>query len=310
MTKVLSFFKYRKIILSVGVLLFSISSLFAQDLDDIKIVYEPEGKGDYIFYAVNGIAKDTHMVLIFDQEMSGWKSDAILPFQMTIRAGKVRLFKLSRVGRGAEDEVPDFKFKTHFFKGVGNPVITVVEYTIPGEDGQEVKFKGSTALDDETKLESEFDAYYAVNFYCTYIRAMRSGTVEMVKSSTGDGKPGFIKVAHKDGTIGTYKGILRGTLKAYENQDIEAGQIIGVAGFRFEDNLYFDFSVSYMKVEVDTAKDVQEWSSTKYVKPLFRTAKKKKIELKPNTTYIAVYPADIRTQEMTKAEKKKLKKSK
>lgn len=304
MLKISTKFHYRKALIFLGIYLFALSATLAQKLEDIKVFYEPARKGEYVFYSVNSIANNTHMVVVFDDDMSDWRADAPLPFQTTIRAGKVKLFKL----KGSVDTLPNFQFKTHFFPGVGNPTINTVEYTIPGEDGQEVIFKGVTDLNEEEG--GNLISYYGAGFYCTYIRVMRSGTVVEVKESIGKPEDSFIKIAHRDGTIGTYTGILRGTMKAFANQYIDVGQILGVAGLRDENKTFFEFSVSYMKVEVDNEKEPEAWASTEYLKPLFRTAKKKKAVLKPNIAYIAAYPDIIHTQEMTKAEKKKFIQSK
>ncbi|MBO3700766.1 hypothetical protein [Roseivirga sp. E12] len=285
----------------LGLFIYTFSTVSAQNLEDIKVIHESEKDGEFVFYAINSIANDIHMVLTFDEDMSRWKCDQALPFQKTIKAGKVRLFKL----KGKADSTYNFQYKTHFFEGFGNPTVSDVEYTIPGEEGQEIKFKGITNLNEDQKSGAPLDSYYGVSFYVTYMRALRSGYVESVKSSVGDPMESFIKITHKDGTVGTYRGILRGTMKTSKGQYIEAGDRLGVAGLTNEGKTYFDFSVSYMKMNVDTEKDPQDWVSYKYIKPLFRTAMKKRAVLKADQSYTATYPDDIYTQEMTRAEKKK-----
>ncbi|OEK03339.1 hypothetical protein BFP97_18220 [Roseivirga sp. 4D4] len=291
----------KKACLILGILCCSFCGLLAQNLEDIKVIRESEKDGEFVFYAVNSIANDIHMVLTFEEDMSRWKCDQPLPFQKTIKAGKVRLFKL----KGKADSTYNFKYKTHFFEGFGNPEVNRVEYTVPGEEGQEVKFKGVTNLNEEESDETQLDAYYGVGFFVTYIRSLRSGYVTSIKPSAGDPNESFIKITHKDGTVGTYKGIMRGTMKTSKGQYIEAGARLGVAGLVENGKTYFDFSVSYMQVNVDPEKDQESWITYKYIKPLFRTAKKKKSQLKEGEMYIATYPDDIYTQEMTKAEKKR-----
>ncbi|OEK03340.1 hypothetical protein BFP97_18225 [Roseivirga sp. 4D4] len=297
-----------KILFSIIIILCGLwRPVFGQVRGDVVVNHEPTKDGEYVFYAFNSIAKDTHIVVVFNTGLNQWRPDAPLPFQKTISTGKIRLFKVTPVGTSQ----PRFDYRYYFYNGVGNPEISDVEYAIPGAEDETVLVRGITEPTSKPDEEGGYRDYYGVGFYTNDIRSTRDGQVRTIRVVQGDPQKSFIQVRHRDGTVGNYYGAVNGTLTVNEDQVVKAGDIMAKAGIKSRDGtLYFNFSVSYMKVVVDKDIDSREWSSTRYLIPLFRTVNKERVRLKRNVGYTASYPDELITQEMSKREKKRYLKSK
>ncbi|MBO3700765.1 hypothetical protein [Roseivirga sp. E12] len=283
------------------------NSALAQVIGDIKVSYEPGRDGEYIFYAFNSIPKDTHIVVVFNTGLNQWRPDAPLPYQKTISTGKVRLFKVSPIGTSQ----PRFDYRYYFYNGVGNPKIKDVEYAIPGAEDEAVLVRGITEPTSHPDKEGGYSDYYGVGFYSNDIRSTRDGQIRTIRVVPGDPQKSFIQVRHRDGTVGNYYGAVNGTLTVNEDQFVKAGEVMAKAGMKSRDGtLYFNFSVSYMKVVVNKDLDSREWASNRYLIPLFRTVNEEKVRLKRNVGYTASYPDELITQEMSKREKKRYLKGK
>lgn len=298
-----------KVLLFTTILLFTLwtGRGMAQVRGDIQVNYEATKDGEYIFYAFNSIAKDTHIVVVFNSGLNQWRPDAPLPFQKTISTGKVRLFKVTPIGTSQ----PRFDYRYYFYNGVGNPKISDVEYAIPGAEDETILVRGITEPTDKPDEQGAYNEYYGISFYANDVRATRDGQIRTVRTIAGDPQKSFIQVRHRDGTLGNYYGVVEGTVTVNEDQFVKAGEIMAKARMNPEDETaYFNFSVTYMKVVVDKDIDSREWATNRFLIPKFRTANEEKVQLKRNIGYTAAYPDELITQEMSRREKKKYLKSK
>lgn len=282
-------------------------SVFAQQSGDIRVIFEPTDDGEYIFYAQNDIAKDTHIVVVLTEGVNQWRADSRLPFQKTVSTGRTRLFKLAPIGTSP----PRFNYKFYYYQGVGNPDINDVEYSMPAPEGESVKVGGASTIPGLDQSAMDLEGHYGISFLSSEVRNMRDGQVKSIKTISGEPNRSFIQIRHRDGTIGHYSGIVHGTEAVREDEFIKAGDLLAKSGnSRNPETPYFSFSVSYLKVVVNRNLNSREWSSSRYLVPLFRTKSGEKVRLKSNMTYVASYPDELITQEMSKREKKKYLKGK
>ncbi len=298
-------FKIPATLLFIGAFFLSFA-VNAQTQGDLKIYTEAGSDGDYIFYAENTLAKQTHIVIIFDN-LSQHRADVSLPFQKSIRSGKTRLFKLSPIATAQ----PNWQYRSFFFKGVGNPRITDVEYALPAVEGESVDVRGVTRLKIPTD-EVDLGEYYGVSFYADKVKVLRPGQIEVVKADEANPNKNYVRIRHKDGTLGVYSGIMAGTADLVLDDFVKVGDVLGAAVTEEDNRPFFNFSVSYMKVVVDSNGPINSkaTSSARYLVPLFRTMAGERVRLDTRSSHSATFPDDLVTQEMSKREKKKYLKGK
>lgn len=298
-------------------LLFSISFTSFSQRSLIRVSWEKDSKGDYVFYAENrSIRKQT--VVVYFSSLTGLNPDTSLPAIKSVSGGKSRLFRLSKSGTGASN----FNYGYSYYTGVANPKIKDFTYGLPIASGKETKTLELTSLKESYGDGEAPTDYYALGFLLNKgdtIFAARGGRVveiEQDKEAIGSNMTyararNKIEIEHKDGTIAMYSVFKKGSAMVEVGEDIMLGQPLALAeGEGYNAGYHTRLMVLYLKLDkMKNLKD-EDFMSWGYVTPKFNTSDSDPKVLMNNIKYTSYIDEDMITQDMTKRQKKKYLKEK
>jgi len=310
-------FRYRRIAYSLLLFLLINSSAFAQ-LDGLQVNYEVNRDNEYEFYASNTSGDYKHVIIKFI-ELGGLSTSAKLPFQKSVRPGRTRLFTLKPFGTSQ----PSMNYQVYSFDGVANPKIEEVEYVFPIVDGdpREV-FKLTSQLKDDMRGVSTNEGIPILGIKAVLgdtIRAARRGRVIKVIENKQLDRPGNLSYAsssnemivrHLDGTMARYRVFQNNSsMVSVEDEVLPGDPIALVGGEEYSIGPHTRLIIEYLEVEIDKSNNSRDWTTVKRYVPNFRTANQGLVRMRSGQSYQGLMNPVLRSQEMTKREKKKYLKS-
>lgn len=239
-------------LLSLALLLFPAASYADADKSPVRVYYEAQADDGYAFFADNDRAFPSFVHVDFTT-LTGFKTDAALPFEATIPPGaqRVQLFKLSPNGDGKG------RFAYSWFNVKGDPLTvrpdSAFPYIFPFEHGQKFKvvqgFNGHFTHFGQNQFALDFNLPEGSPVY-----AARAGVVSDVKADSNAGGPGpeyndsanYVMVMHSDGTFGNYVHLRQRGAVVKVGDRVQAGELIGYSGNTGQSSgphLHFDVRV-------------------------------------------------------------------
>lgn len=292
-------------------------SFSAQAQRPLKVSYERNSNGEYVFYAENTTNKVYHVVVSLDR-LVGLTCGCQLPYSTNVRLGRSQLFKLTKDGMAGNT---DFSWSWSYNEGYANPKVNEkVVYALPVAPGKQTRTIPLQSL-SKTFGDKEPPAdYYAVGFSLNLgdtIFASRGGTVEEIKDGLESEKDQLrfsrernrIRIRHKDNTVGYYSIFKNKSFLVEEGQEVEAGTPLGLAtGENYTSGPHVRMWVQYLSFNVKLPKKERyRWG---YVTPQFATANEGNVVVKGNATYEGMLNESLIVQELSKRELKKRAKKK
>ncbi len=306
----------RQSLLIITILVLFLPDCFSQQ--SIEVNYEKDTQGNFNFYCINNQYSKYILELKFT-EFINLKSNTFFPYKGVISPGRTNLFSLK------PDNINNstsFKYLVNYRKGCINPVINPdFIYLLPSGKRKEIEVLG---LKQRKINEQDIEPkdWYTLGIKLkkgdTIFAARRGVVCEISDTSKLRGlgndylvTNNYIEICHNDCSFGRYQMFRR--ILVSVGQTIEAGDPIGISGGK--DAFSFaihTFSVSYNYDKPDSIKNADgtdriiRWA---FVPMVFYTTESKSTKLIPGKKYIGEYSEAIITQEMTKKQIKKWKKT-
>ena len=282
----------------------------------VKLSYERNSNGDYVFYIENFTSKSYHVVVTMNR-LVGLSCGCRLPFDKNVGLGKTQLFKLTKEGMAAK---PDFSYSWSKYEGFANPKINdKVIYALPIKPATTTRTIRLTNLRETYGEEEAPDDFYAVGFTLDEsdtIYAARRGVVEEIKNGLESEKQNLrfsqkrnsIRIRHRDNTVAYYSVLKNDSFMVEEGEEIEAGTPLALAsGANYTVGTHVRMWVQYLKFDSELPKKERyKWG---YVTPVFATSEGTKV-LDDNTEYEAKLTEALIVQELSKRELKRRNKKK
>jgi len=303
------------IFLSLSLLLFGSSGLFAQRL--IEVTNSLDMQGNYVFFCMNR-GYCNYILQVSFTNMYNAKADHPLPYLGVVKPGNNRLFKLSKSSAG--DSIA-FNYKVGYHKGcLHPPVNTDFTYVLPIRPGKEAQVYEISNAGPGTTTSDQLK-FYAIRLRMKpgdTIYASRRGTVTEVNTSSSQNDAGtvstegwnYAEVVHADCSFARYGVLKKDGSFVRPGQFVEVGDPIGlVGGDQYGRGSDIRLSVYYNQGPDDAPTDGGKPGGIYWVDvPMkFWTKRNGKGMLKHGATYTCELPESLITQEMSPAELKKWK---
>lgn len=287
----------------------------------VEITYERNKKGEVEFFATNRSTVPYVLSITFT-DLENTLPPNPNPYLFTSRRGRERILTLNKYGMSNGNI--GFGYKFTYTEGCHDTEPDEeIEYLIPVHDGKTTRVipisYAGTIINQKAP-----EGFYALGFSAgknDSVFASRRGTViEVVdkfniteEQEKGEAVPfyiadrNFITVIHEDCTIATYKWLEKGSPMVKEGDFVEAGdplaRVSSRGGNQGEGVL---FSLMYKKFQYQGIRITGEWE---YAYPLFRTETGEMIKLESDKEYLSVHPEEVITQEMSRREKRRWRRS-
>lgn len=286
------------------------SALTAQE-NVIRINHEYDQQNEEFVISADNFSSTYYTVVVKFSKLYSLSSTTKLPAIKVVPPGSHRLFKLEKSGTGQ----PDFNFQYAYWKGVANPKIEEVAYTLPFSPAIEARVKEIGSLSEFLNQDSDED-YYSIGFSLVdgdTIMASRKGVIEVVEDQkqtenlnyTFTRDRNYIRIRHDDGTIANYWNFKNSSSLVEVGDEVFPGTPLAIAAqTRERGDALLMLSFFYLVVEPSDFTDYKEWDSYKYFQPKF--AQQGGVDvLEDGSTYKGFISDELITQEMSRRQKKK-----
>lgn len=272
--------------------------------NNVYVHFEKDAQGNYQFLCDNNTFSDYTVEVSFS-ELSDLQADVQFPTRITVSPGRNKtLFRLKRSGPSA---VPHLSYSYKAYKGCAwakpDTAYTYLLPIAPGHGSEIVELRPFRPMADWYYLSLHVRAGDTVY-------AARGGRVTgaLDNAATPGSNANFseennyIEIEHNDCTFGKYSVFKNGGIFVQPGDQVVAGQPIGIAG----DEHYIGgpqvrFCVFFNREQPDHSRT---WG---YVPLYFWTKDNGRMRLVNRSTYVADYPADVVTREMSRKQARKWK---
>ncbi|NVJ45592.1 MAG: hypothetical protein HWE07_00650 [Cytophagia bacterium] len=297
-------------VLLFGLLTFLVSSSIAQE-NAIRVNHEYDQQNEEFVISADNFSSTYYTVVIKFNKLYSLSSTTKLPAIKIVPPGTHRLFKLEKSGTGQ----PDFSYVYAYWKGVANPKIEEVAYTLPFSASLKARVKEIGSLSEFLNQDTD-DDYYSIGFSLVdgdTILASRKGVIEAIEDQKQTENLGYtftrdrnyIRIRHDDGTIANYWNFKNSSSLVDVGTEVLPGTPLAIAAQTGETgDALLMLSFFYLVVEPSDFTDYKEWDSYKYFQPKFAQEGGADI-LKDGSTYSGFINDELVTQEMSRRQKKK-----
>lgn len=290
-----------RIVLSLVVLIFTISTLLAQ----ITVETEQDSDGNVLFYAVNPTKVPYSIIMNFSQlqNMSTPGGGNVTALASPGRS-KVATLKPTLASQGT-----NYRYGYSFAKGnvYGKSKIDPI-YLIPVPEGTQVKGILNYNIAETLKKE-EYEKYVGISFIFdkpTSIVAPRKGVIAEMKmdyatdkeSLSFSAEENYIEIYHEDGTITKLMVLKAGSEKVEVGDLVLPGQVLAESsGENYQQGPHVRM------VNQRTVKDGADKLKYSYFPVVFAT-EEGNVEIKELSDFTVTHPQEIVTMELSKKELK------
>jgi hypothetical protein len=286
-------------------------SIFAQRPIEIKVTYDPDGSCQFSY------TKSLHGSMYLEINFS--KADNFVDpnFKSVVIATSGNLFKLKRID---PNKPLDLSYKIWYVRGMSTLNInTNVQYALPISSGKATKVRYLNFLKTakETTEPKNWCSFQFSGSPGDTVYAVRKGVVVSTTNQydvsteaqySFRSQSNFILVEHSDGTLAKYSVLKKDSYLTKEGNTVYPGTPLALMGtYDVDDNTQLRLAIYYLDKEALSPDNRQSDKKTNYyiyLNPVFYTCEGAG-PLMSGSTYKAQITDKLKTQEMTKKEKKK-----